>query len=67
VPKKKILVVEPEKSLLELESMLLTAKGYEVRGVTGGRPPSMPLPRSHQIWCCSLSCFPSWTASRSAA
>ena len=36
MPKKKILVVEPEKSLLELESMLLTAKGYEVRGVTGG-------------------------------
>lgn len=37
MPKKKILVVEPEKSLLDLESMLLTAKGYEVRGVTGGQ------------------------------
>lgn len=34
---KKILVVEPENSLFELERMLLTSKGYEVRGVTSGQ------------------------------
>jgi twitching motility two-component system response regulator PilG len=37
VSKKKILVVEPENSLIELEKMLLTTKGYEVRGVTSGQ------------------------------
>lgn len=35
--KKKILIVEAEKNLFELERMLLTVKGYEVRGVTDGR------------------------------
>lgn len=34
--KKNILVVEPVSSLFELERMLLTTKGYEVRGVTSG-------------------------------
>jgi twitching motility two-component system response regulator PilG len=37
VSKKKILVVEDEESLLKLESILLTSKGYEVRGVLNGR------------------------------
>jgi len=37
VPKKKILVVEDEESLLKLESILLTSKGYEVRGVSNGQ------------------------------
>ena len=32
--KKRILVVEDEESLLKLESILLTSKGYEVRGAT---------------------------------
>lgn len=35
--KKKILIVEDEESLLKLESILLTSKGYEVRGVANGR------------------------------
>ncbi|HKL48522.1 MAG TPA: response regulator [Desulfuromonadales bacterium] len=35
--KKKILVVEDEESLLKLESILLTSKGYEVQGVTNGQ------------------------------
>ncbi len=34
--KKKILIVEDEESLLKLESILLTSKGYEVRGVANG-------------------------------
>lgn len=34
--KKKILIVEDEESLLKLESILLTTKGYEVIGVTDG-------------------------------
>lgn len=34
--KKKILVVEDEESLLKLESILLTSKGYEVKGVSNG-------------------------------
>src|SRR5512133_3387065 len=34
--KKKILIVEDEESLLKLESILLTSKGYEVRGVPNG-------------------------------
>lgn len=33
----KILVVEDEESLLKLESILLTSKGYEVAGVMNGR------------------------------
>ncbi len=35
--KKKVLIVEDEESLLKLESILLTTKGYEVRGVANGR------------------------------
>ena len=34
--KKKILVVEDEESLLKLESILLTSKGYDVKGVPSG-------------------------------
>jgi DNA-binding response OmpR family regulator len=37
VTKKKILVVEDEETLLELESILLTVKGYEVEGVMDGQ------------------------------
>jgi twitching motility two-component system response regulator PilG len=37
VNKKKILIVEDEESLLKLESILLTSKGYEVHGVGDGR------------------------------
>lgn len=37
MPKKKILIVEDEESLLKLESILLTSKGYEVCGVANGR------------------------------
>jgi twitching motility two-component system response regulator PilG len=33
---KKILIVEDEESLLKLESILLTTKGYHVRGATTG-------------------------------
>jgi len=33
---KKILIVEDEESLLKLESILLTSKGFEVRGVSNG-------------------------------
>jgi twitching motility two-component system response regulator PilG len=36
VIKKKILIVEDEESLLKLESILLTSKGYEVHGVGDG-------------------------------
>lgn len=35
--KKRILVVEDEESLLKLESILLTSKGYEVRAVPNGQ------------------------------
>ena len=35
--KKKILIVEDEESLLKLESILLTSKGYEVHGVGDGQ------------------------------
>ena len=35
--KKRILIVEDEESLLKLESILLTSKGYEVQGVANGR------------------------------
>lgn len=34
---KKILIVEDEESLLRLESILLTSKGYEVKGVPNGQ------------------------------
>lgn len=34
--RKKILIVEDEESLLKLESILLTSKGYEVEGVADG-------------------------------
>ena len=36
--KKKILIVEDEESLLKLESILLTSKGYDVHGVGDVRP-----------------------------
>jgi DNA-binding response OmpR family regulator len=36
VEKKKILIVEDEESLLKLESILLTSKGYQVRGAANG-------------------------------
>ena len=35
--KKKILIVEDEESLLKLESILLTSKGYDVRGASNGQ------------------------------
>ncbi|MDW7643506.1 MAG: response regulator [Desulfuromonadales bacterium] len=35
--KKRILIVEDEESLLKLESILLTSKGYDVTGVTNGQ------------------------------
>ena len=35
--KNRILVVEDEESLLKLESILFTSKGYEVTGVRGGK------------------------------
>lgn len=35
--KKKILIVEDEESLLKLESILLTSKGFSVRGVPNGQ------------------------------
>lgn len=35
--KKKILIVEDEESLLKLESILLTSRGYEVKGVADGQ------------------------------
>jgi DNA-binding response OmpR family regulator len=37
VTKKKILIVEDEESLLKLESILLTSKGYDVQGVVNGQ------------------------------
>jgi len=36
VDRKKILIVEDEESLLKLESILLTSKGYDVQGVSNG-------------------------------
>ena len=36
VIKKKILVVEDEETLLQLQTILLTMKGYEVEGVMDG-------------------------------
>ena len=35
--KKKILIVEDEESLLKLESILLSSRGYEVVGVVNGK------------------------------
>ena len=35
--KNKILIVEDEESLLKLESILLTSKGYDVKGVSTGQ------------------------------
>lgn len=35
--KNKILIVEDEESLLKLESILLTSKGYDVRGASNGQ------------------------------
>ncbi len=35
--KKEILIVEDEESLLKLESLLLTTRGYKVRGVENGQ------------------------------
>lgn len=35
--RKKILIVEDEESLLRLESILLTSKGYDVQGVPNGQ------------------------------
>jgi len=37
VAKKRILIVEDEESLLKLESILLTSRGYDVKGVTDGQ------------------------------
>jgi len=37
VSNKRILIVEDEESLLKLESILLTSKGYEVKGVASGQ------------------------------
>lgn len=37
VSKKKILIVEDEESLLKLESILLTSRGYDVKGVADGQ------------------------------
>jgi DNA-binding response OmpR family regulator len=36
VEKQRILIVEDEESLLKLESILLTSKGYQVQGVASG-------------------------------
>jgi DNA-binding response OmpR family regulator len=36
MPKKRVLIVEDEESLLKLEIILLTVKGYEVSGVSTG-------------------------------
>jgi len=36
LPAGKILIVEDENCLLKLECILLTSKGYDVKGVTGG-------------------------------
>jgi twitching motility two-component system response regulator PilG len=46
VAKKKILIVEDEESLLKLESILLTSKGYEVQGVGDGRAALEAISRS---------------------
>jgi twitching motility two-component system response regulator PilG len=35
--KKEILIVEDEESLLKLQSLLLTSRGYQVQGVTDGK------------------------------
>lgn len=45
--KKKILIVEDEESLLKLESILLTSKGYDVRGVANGQEALDALQEEH--------------------
>ena len=47
MPKKKILIVEDEESLLKLESILLTSKGFEVKGVANGRAALEEIQKSH--------------------
>lgn len=37
MPRKRILVIEDQDSLLKLESILLTAKGFEVKAVADGQ------------------------------
>jgi twitching motility two-component system response regulator PilG len=44
--KNRILIVEDEESLLKLESILLTSKGYQVTGVTDGRAALMEIARN---------------------
>ncbi len=45
--KKKILIVEDEESLLKLESILLTSKGYEVQGVPNGQEALDAIAKEH--------------------
>jgi len=45
--KKRILVVEDEESLLKLETILLTVKGYEVIGCISGTDALLRLEREH--------------------
>lgn len=45
--KKRILVVEDEESLLKLESILLTSKGYDVQGATNGQEALDMLSEAH--------------------
>ncbi len=45
MPKKKILIVEDEESLLRLESILLTSKGYDVTGVASGLEALQAIPQ----------------------
>jgi DNA-binding response OmpR family regulator len=45
VSKKKILIVEDEESLLRLESILLTSKGYDVTGVSSGLEALQAIPK----------------------
>ncbi len=35
--RKEILIVEDEETLLRLQSLLLTSRGYQVKGVTNGK------------------------------
>lgn len=45
--KKRILIVEDEESLLKLETILLTVKGYDVSGVTSGTAAMQTLSEEH--------------------
>ena len=45
--RKKILIVEDEESLIKLESILLTSKGYEVEGVADGLAAMEAVKKSH--------------------